>query len=96
MTPTPDAVRRPHPEHIYGCSCASCIADRARPYRSIFRPLVCLCCTQPVPDAPITILCAWCADSPARTAQAERTGRRVTHGICPCCAATLEALATSD
>ena len=30
-------------------------------------------------------VCAWCPDKDARTADAERWGVRVSHGICPAC-----------
>ncbi len=38
----------------------------------------------------MVVVCSWCADSVQRTAEAERSGRRVTHGMCRTC--HLEAL----
>lgn len=40
----------------------------------------------------LVMICAWCPDSKVKTAAALRAGKTVTHGMCPSCLATMEAV----
>jgi hypothetical protein len=48
-------------------------------------------CLMPLPTPRLTVVCAWCPDAAEQTAQAMRQGAEVTHGLCPTCAAALDA-----
>ena len=39
----------------------------------------------------LVVVCGWCPDKNAKTAEATFRGETVSHGLCPACAAKLEA-----
>jgi hypothetical protein len=49
------------------------------------------CTATATPAQTLIVVCAWCPDAAEQTAHATRQGAEVSHGLCPTCAAGLDA-----